>query len=144
MEEPKTDIPERKAASGETDLNKLIARWESCRKSMEKAEGTRDYPRLAIEHDMAGMAYKMASMEMELGELRKVNAEQRTELAKAQESMDYIKDLHANTIDSMAKRLLIIESAYAHMQLQVQSNTYVDNLLKAYQMGKKAQEPDAK
>lgn len=108
-------------------------RLDNARKNMEEAEGTKNHPRMMIEHDIASLHYQLALMrdtrEKEMQMLRAAREENESLQAE-------LRSWHA-WVEGLPNRLMLLEGAYAGLSNMAMGGLSTNKLIEAYELGQK-------
>lgn len=108
-------------------------RLDNARKNMEEAQGTKNHPRMMIEHDIASLHYQLALMretrEREM-ELLRTALEENTHLSAAVRAWE-------GFVEALPQRLMLLEGAYAGLSNMAMGGLNTSKLIEAYELGQK-------
>lgn len=105
-------------------------RLDNARKNMEEAEGTKNHPRMVIEHDIASLHYQLALMR----DTREKDREHILRLIEENGSLRATVKSWEAFVAGLPNRLMILEGAYSGLSMAGMGS--VGKLIEAYEAGK--------
>lgn len=141
---PNTDTPEAKAADDlrrtrkinaeewEEEGPKLFARMSRAKEEADAAAGTPNHPRLQMAYEIAVLRYNVGQLRQDNADLLAGNRIMTKQLDEAQDRQRYYEGI----LDQLPHRILALENSHAFLTMSVTNHKLADNMIKAYEMGR--------
>lgn len=116
----------------EIEATRLMRVWDKAVESVKKAEGTKDYPRMAIECDLAWLRYKETKNDIKMHEMEKtIYAQHRNQVV-----LEGLVNRWMAYLQELPPRMSVLEGAYGYLQMQVGQNLHLEKVIAAYNIGR--------